>query len=141
MRAQADRSEDKRLLQKLSDYLQTSYQRIRLDECGDWNIIGSRGHVFTDAKLWYVFVGGESKRSWNSVKSKLKFMELSQDGDAEGILKLERMPSEKEAETLRKVLGLRKRTILSEEDRALLKIRLRSPCSKGVSRLPVRLND
>lgn len=129
MRAQADRSEDKKLLMKLSDCLETSYQRIHLDECGDWNIYGSKGKIFTDAKLWYVYFSCGSKRGWNNLKARLKFMEVSQDGDAEGILKLERMPTEKEAEKLRKDIGLRKRTILTEEQRAELIIRFKSSSS------------
>lgn len=133
MRAQPDRSEDKKLLQRLSGHLKTSYNRIRLDECGDWNIFGKKGKIFTDAQLWYVYTGGDSKRQWNNIKAKLKFMIVSQDGDDEGILKLERMPTEKEAEVIRKVLQLRKSVELSEADRALLKIRFRSACSKGVS--------
>lgn len=126
MRAQPDRIEDKRLLQRLSNCLETSYQRIHLDECGDWNIFGGRGKVFTDASMWYVCFECNSKRSWNNLKVKLRFMEVSQDGDEEGILKLSRMPTEKEAEKLRKALGLRKRTILTEEQRAELKIRFKS---------------
>lgn len=140
MRAQADRSEDKRLLQQLSDSLETSYQRIRLDECGDWNIFGRKGKISTDTKLWYVYIPGQTKRQWNAAKHKLKFMEVSQDGDEEGILKLERMPNLEEAKIIRKVLGLRQRVVLTEEDRALLKIRFKSSSQEGVSRSPVRLN-
>lgn len=120
MRAQPNRENDKILLEKLSEHLSTSEDRIRLDDCGDWNIFGRRGHIFTDSKLWYVFVAETTKRKWSAIKAKLKFMEVSQDGDDEGILKLERMPLQEEAEAIREVLGLNKRPELTEEQRAKL---------------------
>lgn len=120
MRAQANREADKELLTKLSKYLDTSVERIKLDDCGDWNIFGRKGHIFTDSKLWYIFVAETTKRKWNIIKRKLNFMEVTQDGDDEGIMRLERMPSQEEAEALREVLGLRKRPVLTEEHRATL---------------------
>lgn len=132
MRAQANRSEDKKYLQKLSSYLFTSYQRIKLDECGDWNIFGKKGKIFTETKFWYIYIDADSKRQWNNAKRKLSFMIVSQDGDDEGILKLDRMPNPEEAKIIRKLLGLRISTQLSEEGRALLKNRFKSPCPEGV---------
>jgi hypothetical protein len=123
----ANRLQDKILLQGLSDALDTSHQRIRLDLCRDWNIQGTRGHIFTDAKLWYVFVAADSKRHWTAIKHKLDFMVLSQDADDEGVLKLERMPTQAEAKTIRAVIGLRPRTHLTEEQRLELKNRLNPP--------------
>lgn len=120
MRAQPNRENDNILLEKLSEHLSTSEDRIRLDDCGDWNIFGRRGHIFTDSKLWYIFVAETTKRKWSAIKAKLKFMEVSQDGDDEGIMKLERMPLQEEAEAIREVLGLNKRPELTEEQRAKL---------------------
>jgi hypothetical protein len=120
------RHQDKLLLQTLSDALDISHQRIRLDPCRDWNIVGTRGHVFTDTKLWYVFVAATSKRRWNNIKNNLAFMEVSQDGDEEGILKLERMPTPLEAKTIRAVIGLRPRTKPTEEQKAELRDRIKS---------------
>lgn len=141
MRAQADRSEDKKLLQRLSEAINTSVERIHLDECGDWNIFGRKGKIFTDSKLWYVNLSCNSKRHWTATKKKLNFMEVSQDGDEERILKLERMPSQEEAEAIRNTVGLNKRPALTEEYRGELKIRIRSSINKGVSSSLVRLND
>lgn len=132
MRAQADRSEDKRYLKDLSDSLSTSYNRIRLDECGDWNIFGKRGKISTETKYWYLFLSPETKRHWSNVKNRLKFMTVHIDGDDEGILKLSRMPTEKEAEKVRKELQMRKRTEMSDAERELLKIRFKSSCRKGL---------
>jgi hypothetical protein len=139
MRAQSNRLDDKRLLQGLSDALATSGRRIRLDPCGDWNILGARGHIFTDAKLWYVFVAADSKRRWTSIKHKLSFMHLSQDADDEGVMKLERMPTPAESKIIRKVLGLRQKTQLTEDQQAELKSRF-NPSPKGVSEAHMRQN-
>ena len=133
MRAQPNRSEDKKLLQKLSEALNSSEERIHLDECGDWNIFGRKGKIFTDAELWYIYISAKSKRHWSSIKKKLNFMVISQDGDDEGILKLERMPSQEEAEIVREMVGLNKRPAFTDEYREQLKIRVRSSRNKGVS--------
>lgn len=120
MKAQPNREKDKKLLLQLTENLDISKDRLKVDECGDWNIIGRKGKIFTDSKFWYVFVEETGKIRWNNIKIKLKFMELTQDSDDEGILRLERMPSYKEGEELRNILGLRRRPVLSEERRAVL---------------------
>jgi|SRR5882672_3083988 len=141
MRAQPDRLEDKLYLQRLSTNLRVSYSRIKLDECGDWNIVGDNGHIFTECVFWYIYVSPGSKRKWNSIKDKLHFMIVSQDGDEEGILKLDRMPNVEEAKLVRKVLGMRIRTELTEEERASLKNRFNNPSPEGVSRSRINLNE
>lgn len=133
MTAQSNRSEDKRLLLRLSEALETSDRRMGLDPCGDWNIRGSRGHISTDARLWYVYIPAGSPRRWTAIKKKLAFLDLHVDGDDEGILKLERMPVPAEARIIRKTLGLRQKPQLTEADRAELKNRLNAPSKKGVS--------
>lgn len=131
MRAQVGRSEDKKLLQTLSDSLKTSYRRIKLDECGDWNIKGIKGHIFTDGKFWYVFMNSDSTRKWINIKRALRFMEVTQDGDTEGILRQEKMPTIYEAKNIRKVLGLRRRTELTEAEREQVRIRFKAPVKEG----------
>lgn len=133
MRAQADRSEDKTHLKKLAKVLDISEGRIKLDECGDWNIFGTRGKISTDTEYWYLYTECNSVRKWNITKKNLSFMEVHQDGDAEGILRLSRMPFREEARTVRKVIGVRPRTVLTEEQRAVLKNRFKSPSQEGVS--------
>lgn len=140
MRAQPNRLEDKRLLNTLSKYLKISPSRMRLDVYGDWNVVGKKGKIFTDGQLWYLYVSPENSRVWNNIKKKLAFMDLSQDGEDEGILKLERMPSESEAKVVRKVLGMRISTILTEERRAKLLETSYSPDTEGVSGSNIDLN-
>lgn len=112
--------EDRKYLKTLCEALNVSEGRLKTDEYGDWNIVGIRGHIFTEGDLWYVFVEKTSKRKWSSIKHKLSFMEVSQDGDDEGIFKLLRMPSQEEAEVVRDVIGLRSRPALTEEYRQTL---------------------
>lgn len=140
MRAQADRLEDKRYLKKLTEALNISEDRIHLDECGDWNIFGRRGKISTETEYWYLYTECFSARKWNNTKRKLSFMEVHQDGDTEGVLKCSRMPTEKEANEVRKVIGVRSRVKLTEEDLALLKNRLKFSSSKGVSASRIDLN-
>jgi hypothetical protein len=64
---------------------------------------------------------GESARRWSAIKDKLAFCQLHQDGDDEGCLHLDHLPSADEAEAIRAVLHIRKRRHLSPE--ALAKAR------------------
>jgi hypothetical protein len=50
------------------------------------------------------------------------FAVVTQDGDDEGMLFLDRRPTEGEATILRRYLGIRKRRDLSDEERARLAI-------------------
>ena len=141
MRAQANRSEDKKYLRKLLKALDVSESRLKVDECGDWNITGLRGHIFTDGDSWYLFVSPESVRKWNIIKKQLSFMVPHQDGHDEGILKCDRMPFLTEALEVRKVIGVRPTKKLTDEQREVLKNRLRSPDRMGVSSLRIDLNE
>lgn len=141
MRAQPDRLEDKRYLKNLTEALNISEDRIHLDECGDWNIFGRRGKISTETEYWYLYTRCNSPRKWNNIKKKLSFMEAHQDGDDEGVLRCRRPPTPKEAVLVREVLGVRQRVKLTEEDRALLKIRFKSSSPEGVSSSRIDLND
>jgi hypothetical protein len=46
---------------------------------------------------------------WTWAKRRLAFCELTQDGDAEGVFRLQRLPTASEAEEIRYVLGIWKR--------------------------------
>lgn len=132
MRAQPNRSEDKQYLRMLTRALDVSESRIKLDECGDWNIVGVRGHISTETEFWYLYTSCETDKKWTYTKKKLSFMEVHIDGDSEGVMKLSRMPFRDEAQTVRKVIGLRPRSKLTEEGLAQLKIRFKSSSQEGV---------
>lgn len=118
MRAQPNRIEDKRYLGDLSDALKVSKNNMYVDECGDWNIRGKEGKISTDTEKWYLYLRGDSMRNWTNLKKKLKFMSPHQDGDDEGILSLDRMPTSKEGSVVRKILKLKKVPDTVKLDRA-----------------------
>lgn len=115
-----NKTEDKKYLVKLAKALDVSEKRIKLDAYRDWNIVGSRGHISTEGDYWYLYTQCETIRKWDNVKKNLSFMEISQDGDSEGIMKCDRMPYREESRIVRKVIGLRPRTVLTEAGREML---------------------
>lgn len=140
VRALPDRQEDKKYLKKLSEALDVSEGRIKLDENGDWNIFGMRGKISTDSEYWYLYTS-RTPRKWNNIKRDLSWMEVHQDGDDEGVLRCSRMPFRDEAVVIRKIIGMRPRTKLTEEGRALLKNRFKSPSQRGVLNSRSDLNE
>jgi hypothetical protein len=99
---------------------------------GDWQITGKLGHVLADGDGFLLYVSTEeSPRRWTNVKERLtSFCTLTQDGDDEGCLHLDRLPTPDEAAIIREALGIRKRRHLSPEEiaaRARQLEQLRSP--------------
>jgi hypothetical protein len=92
-------------IKELKEVLVISNKVVK-DECGDLSIFGKEGKIYTDEDHWYLFQTG---RNWNEWKKKLNFMEVWQDGDAEGVLRLNRLPLEKEVLKIRKAVGLGKK--------------------------------
>jgi hypothetical protein len=80
---------------------------------GDWQITGKHGHAMTNG-VGYLLYAHATPRRWTSIKQALTFSKLSQDGDDEGILYLDRLPAAAEAEAIRDAIGIRKRRHMSE---------------------------
>jgi hypothetical protein len=118
MTAVTSRKADRELLVRLAEAMSVSQGRLRRDPCGDWIIVGTRGHVLSDGVSAFVYLPAGTARRWEKAKRVLNFMAVTQDGDAEGILRLDGMPTQ--AEALRKLLGLRKASPLSDARRAAL---------------------
>jgi hypothetical protein len=57
----------------------------------------------------------ESPRRWTGIKKRLGFCRLTQDGDDEGCLYLDRLPKADEAVLIREAIGIRKRRHLTPE--------------------------
>lgn len=116
------KEKDKILLTELCSVLKVSKKNLRLDEYLDWNIFGGQeAHIFTDGESWYIYLKYEDfKRRWIRAKKSLSFMEVTQDGDDEGILKMTGMPDDKQAETVRKFLRLRKVNPMTDKQREVL---------------------
>jgi hypothetical protein len=118
--ADVDRAQQLRLLAALGAW----DRALRRDELAAWCIAGTRGCIYTsgDGRTWVLHVQGRSVRHWSAVRAKLaEFATITQDGDEEGVVRLHGLPGPGQAEVLREVLGLRKRTEISTEHRDRLK--------------------
>jgi hypothetical protein len=84
---------------------------LRRDECGDWRIGGTSGHVYSwgDGKTWLLFLACHSARAWTAAKARLGFCEVTQDGDVEGCFRLHALTSPDQAVAIRTAFGIRKR--------------------------------
>ena len=114
-------SEDREHLEILLQVLDASPLALRRDACGDYAINGKSGHIYADGSGFLLCVStNELARLWGFVKKRLAFCRLTQDGDDEGCLHLDRLPTAAEAEAIRDDLGIRKRRHLSDEALAAL---------------------
>ncbi len=96
---------------------------LRRDECGDWAVFGKHGHIYAvpgsldrpKTPGFQIMVMGWTARGWNAAKGALAFAELTNDGDSEGALFLDRLPTPSEAEVIRHYLGVAKKAEYSDE--------------------------
>jgi hypothetical protein len=96
---------------------------------GDYQITGKHGHVLADHPGYLLYVTGTVQR-WKKAKRILPGT-VTQDGDDEGIVRLDRLPTPVEAESIRDLIAIRKRRAVAESalanlvaGRALLNRRL-----------------
>jgi hypothetical protein len=120
---------------------------LRRDECGDWRITGSHGHIYAipgtlDRRTtpgFQIYVRRDSVREWSAARKALTmarptghpafskvepFCNLTNDGDDEGMLFLNRLPTADEAETIRRYCGIAKKRTFDEEQLADMRKRL-----------------
>jgi hypothetical protein len=103
--------------------------------CGDWAIIGKSGHVYADGSGFLLYImTGESKRRWHNVKKHLSFCRVTQDGDDEGCLHLDRLPTPTEARAIRAAIHLTKKRHLSPD--ALAQARARAERARACLKRP-----
>jgi len=105
-----DSQTDKERLRQLREALHGAFRSLGHDKCGDWCLLGSRGHIYRDGSGWLLYVRCRSGMHWTWTKKRLAFCRLTQDGDDEGCLHLDRLPSAAEADEIRQVIGLRQTT-------------------------------
>lgn len=121
-------SDDRQRLQALLTALDATPRALRRDPCGTFAIMGKAGHIFADGLGYLLCVcTGELVRRWTGVKSRLRFCRVTQDGDDEGCLHLDRLPTRTEASAIREALGIRQRTHFSAETIASLRSRFIRP--------------
>jgi hypothetical protein len=65
--------------------------------------------------MWTLLIAGTSLSAVHEI---YQFATVTQDGDEEGILWLDRLPTADEAKAIRRYLGIPKKAELSEETRA-----------------------
>ena len=92
---------------------------------GNYGIHGKWGHIYIDGKgfLLCVTAKGErdqSPRRWTSIKRRLEFCRITQDGDDEGCLYRDQLSTPVQAGLIRQALGIRKRRTLTKDCRAQL---------------------
>lgn len=120
---------------KLAEVLEVSPITLYWDLNKNYCLQGKYGNIYSDGGLtvpdidknvykhgepfnWYIYV---LNRRWSWAKDRFSFMELINDGDIEGRFRLSRFPTKKEKQTIRGVLGLRKKMEYSEERKAYLR--------------------
>ena len=94
---------------------------LRRDECGDWRINGKSGHIYAIPGGFQLCCMYEGALAWTWAKKKMPFAHVAQDGDAEGVLRMSRLPTRTEANAIRSYLGIAKRRVLSEGGLARLR--------------------
>jgi hypothetical protein len=73
-------------------------------------IRGKHGHIVADGKGWLIVVEtDESSRRWTNVKRRLLFCRITQDGDDEGCIYLDRLPTTGEAEAIRDAIHVKRK--------------------------------
>ena len=80
---------------------------------GDYQITGKRGHVLAGQPGFLLYITGTVQR-WKRAKRMLPGT-VTQDGDDEGIIRLDHLPLPAEAEAIRDLIGIRKRRHMTPE--------------------------
>ena len=106
-------------LVKLVSALGCREATLRRDECGDWRIEGSNGHVYAvpgpgSRFMLYVMTG--SPKAWTFAKRALAFAKVINDGDEEGAFIMEHLPTKAEAAIIRTYAGLPKKREVSKAE-------------------------
>jgi hypothetical protein len=136
--------DDRACLQALLIALDASPRALQRDLCrregrvGDWAICGRLGHVYPHGQGYLLCVladeRDQSARRWTNVKARLAGLcRVTQDGDDEGALYLDRLPAPHEAGVIREALGIRRKRQLSAEAKASLAQRLSAKPTSGLS--------
>src|SRR5262249_41773734 len=124
--------DDREQLIKLTTALKVSLTQLTRDECGDWQIKGLRGHIHVHGDGYLLVARARTARMWASIKERPRFCRVTQDGDDQGCMHLNRLPNKEEAATVRACLKLRKRRGYSPEE--LEAARARALIARGAIR-------
>jgi hypothetical protein len=121
-------------LKTLFTALGATRRAFRRDSCGEWAIKGKRGRIYADGSGFLIVVTtGDLIRSWTNIKRKLGFCRVTQDGDDEGCLHLDHLPTPKEADLIRHALGIKRKRQLTLDQRATIAARLKKKTTRDPS--------
>jgi hypothetical protein len=113
-------------LEALLAALDATRRALRRNTCGDWTIRGKRGHIYADGSGFLIVVSpGDSIRRWTNTKRKLDFCRVTQDGDDEGCLHLDHLPTPKEADLIRETVRIRRKRRYTPDQLADITARLK----------------
>ena len=122
-------------LETLLTALGATGRALRRDSCGDWAIEGKRGHIYADGSGFLIVVcTGGFIRLWANTKRKLDFCRVTQDGDDEGCLHLDHLPTPKEAELIRHALRSKRKRHYTPDQLASITDRLSKNATRGPSK-------
>jgi hypothetical protein len=121
-------------LETLLTALSATRRAFWRDTCGDWAIWGKRGHIYADGSGFLLFVSPGFKRGWSNTKRKLDFCRVTQDGDDEGCLHLDHLPTPKEAELIRHALRIKRKRHYTPDQLASITDRLSENATGGPSK-------
>jgi hypothetical protein len=115
------RREAREALAVFAQALGSAASALRRDECGDPRINGKRGHIYAVPEGFQLYCVCESRKAWTYAKRALSFAVVTQDGDEEGMLIMDRLPTTEEAEVIRGYLGINKEREYDEATLARLR--------------------
>ncbi len=132
--------EDKVYLKALCEVLEISERNLKRDECDNCVLVGRRGIINTDTENWYLYVS-TTARKWNNIKKQFTWMDVTQDGDEEGMLRSNLCMSRKQAAEIRKLAGLTHTPGMSDKQRENVARMRKALVEKGVSASSIDLNE
>jgi hypothetical protein len=102
---------DRDALRSLLRALDAPKRSLRRDECGSWQIKARKGHAYTwgPSGGWLLYCDAGTARKWSSIKRRLSFCNVTQNGDIDGCLRLFELPTPDQGTAIRKALGLRRK--------------------------------
>jgi hypothetical protein len=128
-------------LLKFAEALGSRRSALTRDECGDWRIVGKRGHIHAvpgdldqpHTPGFQIYFGGVGiEKGWLNVKREMTFAKVMQDGDIDGLMFMGRLPTKAEAEVIRSRLGIPKKREVSERELERLRSQMASFNAQGV---------
>ena len=108
---------------------------LQRDGCGDWAIEGKRGYIYANGSGFLIVITtGDSIRRWANAKGKLAFCRVTQDGDDEGCLHLDHVPTPAEADLIGDALKIKRKRHYTPDQLASITDRLSKNATRGPSK-------